>query len=97
MKSKIVKRVKIAKESLKFTLPRNKGGRPPTRHGMYDPARMLGRVSEEQWDKIKAGAEVYREATGGSFTEWAVGVLLREAKRLTDARKMLTSGEVSVD
>lgn len=97
MKSKIVKRVKIAKKTLdKFTIP-NKGGRPRTRHGMYDPPRMLGRVSEEQWDKIKAGAEVYQEATGGNFTEWAVGVLLKEAKRLTDARKMLTSGEVSVD
>ncbi len=97
MKSKIVKRVKIAKKTLdKFTIP-NKGGRPPTRHGMYDPPRMLGRVSEEQWDKIKAGAEVYHDATGGNFTEWAVGVLLKEAKRLTDARKMLTSGEVSVD
>ncbi len=56
-----------------------KRGRPPTDRGAYNPhpPRQLGRVSAEDWQAIKAAAD----RAGLSFTQWAVGVLLRAAKR----------------
>jgi uncharacterized protein (DUF1778 family) len=56
-----------------------KRGRPATERGAYNPnpARQLGRVSEEDWETLKAAAE----KRGESFTAWAVRVLLSEARR----------------
>jgi hypothetical protein len=65
-------------------------GRPPTRHGVYDPPRVIGRVSDEDWELIKAGAAIHRNNTGESYTEWAVAILLKEAK------KLLTSGKSQI-
>jgi uncharacterized protein (DUF1778 family) len=56
-----------------------KPGRPATERGAYNPipARQLGRVSDEDWETLKAAAA----KRGESFTAWALGVLLRAAKR----------------
>ena len=56
-----------------------KRGRPATERGAYNPnpARQLGRVSDEDWETLKAAAE----KRGESFTAWAVAVLLKAAKR----------------
>lgn len=56
-----------------------KRGRPATDRGAYNPnpARQLGRVSDEDWETLKAAAE----KRGESFTAWALAVLLRAAKR----------------
>lgn len=54
-------------------------GRPATERGAYNPnpARQLGRVSDEDWETLKAAAE----KRGESFTAWAVRVLLAAARR----------------
>lgn len=56
-----------------------KRGRPATERGAYNPnpARQLGRVSNEDWAELKAAAE----AAGKSFTEWALPALLAKARR----------------
>lgn len=56
-----------------------KRGRPATSRGAYNPnpARQLGRVSDEDWETLKAAAE----KRGESFTAWAVRVLLAAARR----------------
>ena len=56
-----------------------KRGRPATERGAYNPnpARQHGRVSDEDWETLKAAAE----KRGESFTAWAVAVLLKAAKR----------------
>jgi uncharacterized protein (DUF1778 family) len=56
-----------------------KRGRPPTSRGAYNPnpARQIGRVSDEDWETLKAAAA----KRGESFTQWALGVLMRAAKR----------------
>ena len=56
-----------------------KRGRPATSRGAYNPnpARILGRVSDEDWETLKAAAE----KRGESFTAWAVRVLLKAARR----------------
>jgi predicted DNA binding CopG/RHH family protein len=56
-----------------------KRGRPATERGAYNPnpARQLGRVSDEDWETIKAAAE----KAGVPFTQWALPILLRAAKR----------------
>jgi hypothetical protein len=56
-----------------------KRGRPATKRGAYNPnpARQLGRVSDEDWETLKAAAE----RAGLPFTQWAVAILLRAAKR----------------
>lgn len=53
-------------------------GRPATERGAYNPnpARQLGRVSDEDWTLLKEAAE----ASGKTFTEWAVGILLKKVK-----------------
>ena len=55
-----------------------KRGRPPTERGAYNPhpARQLGRVSDEDWAIIKEAAV----ASQMTFTQWAIGVLLKAAK-----------------
>lgn len=65
--------------------PKPKMGRPPTKRGAYNPhpARQLGRVSDEDWQTLKDAAD----AAGVTFTAWAVGVLLKAAKRQLDTRK----------
>jgi hypothetical protein len=53
-------------------------GRRPTERGAYNPnpARQIGRVSDEDWTLLKEAAE----ASGKTFTEWAVGILLKKAR-----------------
>jgi len=57
----------------------NKRGRPATERGAYNPnpARQLGRVSDDDWAILKAAAE----DSGKSFTEWALPTLLAKARR----------------
>jgi hypothetical protein len=54
-------------------------GRPPKPEGekFKTPQRQLGRVSEENWETLKAAAE----KAGVPFTQWALAILLRNAKR----------------
>ena len=56
-----------------------KPGRPATERGAYNPhpARQLGRVADDDWEQLKAAAD----RRGESFTQWAVRVLLRAARR----------------
>jgi len=58
---------------------KSKRGRPATERGAYNPnpARQLGRVSDEDWETLKAAAE----KRGESFTAWAVRVLMAAARR----------------
>ena len=54
-------------------------GRPATERGAYNPhaPRQLGRVSDEDWTLLKEAAE----ASGKTFTAWAVPALLKLAVR----------------
>ena len=56
-----------------------KRGRPATDRGAYNPnpARQLGRVSDEDWQTLKDAAK----KAGVPFTQWALSILLRNAKR----------------
>lgn len=60
-------------------LDKKKRGRPPTSRGAYNPlpARQLGRVSDSEWNEIKAAAE----AAGLSVVAWALPTLLKKARR----------------
>ncbi len=69
------------------TKTKSKMGRPPTRDGIYDPPRILGRVSHEDWATLKAAAKIYRDQTGESFTQWAMSLLLKEAGRILTNKK----------
>ncbi|MEO2017296.1 MAG: hypothetical protein ABGZ53_23310 [Fuerstiella sp.] len=54
-------------------------GRPPKPPGekYTTPQRQLGRVTDDDWDLLLTAA---REA-GKPFTQWAVQILLRNARR----------------
>lgn len=56
-----------------------RAGRPAKSPGerYKTPGRQLGRVADDEWVEMQAAAE----AAGKSFTEWAVSILLRAAKR----------------
>jgi len=56
-----------------------KAGRPekPPGERYKTPARQLGRVADDEWAEMQAAAQ----AAGKSFTEWAVSILLRAARR----------------
>ena len=56
-----------------------KRGRPPKAAGEHQvtPARQLGRVDETTWRELKAAAE----RSGKTFTQWALEILERAAKR----------------
>ena len=56
-----------------------KRGRPATERGAYNPnpARQLGRVSDEEWSEIKDACE----SAGQSLVEWALPTLLKKARR----------------
>lgn len=56
---------------------KKKIGRPPTKYGNYERARQLGRVSDEDWQLLKSAAE----QSGLTFTEWALGHLLKQARK----------------
>lgn len=58
----------------------NKRGRPATERGAYNPnpARQLGRVSDEDWQTLKLAAD----KCGESFTAWALRVLLAAANEI---------------
>lgn len=52
-------------------------GRPPA--GGKTPVRQLGRVPDDEWEEMKAAAE----SGGKSFTQWAVEVLLKAARKIS--------------
>jgi hypothetical protein len=54
-------------------------GRPATERGAYNPnpARQLGRISDEDWSELKEAAD----AAGQSMVEWALPTLLKKARR----------------
>jgi hypothetical protein len=56
-----------------------KRGRPPTERGPYEwlPPRQLGRMSDQDWETLKAAAR----KEGMAFSHWAIGVLMREATK----------------
>ncbi len=56
-----------------------KQGRPPSSRGVGNwlPPRQLGRVSDEDWAVIRQACE----ASGQGLVEWALPLLLREARR----------------
>jgi hypothetical protein len=58
----------------------SKGGRPPKPAGekFVTPQRQLGRMSDEDYEELKAAAA----QLGQPFSTWARGVLLRAAKRV---------------
>jgi hypothetical protein len=62
----------------------NKRGRPATERGAYNPnpARQFGRISDDDWDKLRAAAD----AAGQSMVSWAVPTLLAKAKREASRR-----------
>jgi hypothetical protein len=62
-----------------------KRGRPATSRGAYNPnpARQFGRISDEDWNELKAAAE----AAGQSMVVWALPTLLSKARRETRRRK----------
>jgi hypothetical protein len=59
--------------------PVQKTGRPPTERGAYNwiPNRALGRIPDDVWAEIKAGAE----RAGVPFTQWAAEILLKAARK----------------
>lgn len=62
-----------------MTASKPKRGRPATDRGAYNPntARQLGRVSDEDWEQLKAAAD----KRGETFTQWALAILKRAANR----------------
>ncbi len=60
---------------------RKRPGRPPKPAGekFSTPARQLGRVSDEDWQLLQKAAET----AGKTFTQWALDILLRNARRQT--------------
>jgi hypothetical protein len=62
-----------------MTTEPKKAGRPakPPGEKYETPGRRLGRVSDEEWETLQRAAE----SSGKNFTEWAVSILLRAAKR----------------
>ena len=60
-------------------MPADKRGRKPTDRGAYNPnpARQFGRISDDDWNEIKAAAD----AAGQSMVEWALPTLLKKARR----------------
>lgn len=57
-----------------------KRGRPKTGE---TKRRSLGRVEDEPWKEIQDGAKL----TGYNFTQWAVPLLLKEARKLIKRKK----------
>ncbi len=57
----------------------NPNGRPKKQvdEKYITPKRQLGRVDDETWDELKSAAE----RSGKSFTQWAMEILLRAARR----------------
>ncbi len=61
-------------------------GRPtkPKREKYKTPQRQLGRVDDDSWNVLRS----VTEETGVPFIQWALPVLLKEARKLlTAARK----------
>jgi hypothetical protein len=50
-------------------------GRPRVADKQHTPARQLGRVDNETWAMLQAAAKP------GTFTGWALPILVRAAKR----------------
>jgi hypothetical protein len=49
------------------------------------PARQFGRISDDDWNELKAAAD----AAGQSMVEWALPALLRKARREAKRRQVL--------
>ncbi len=62
-----------------------KKGRPATGH---DQTRVIGRVNDETWSKLKRAAE----HAGKTFTDWAVSALEKAADRELRKDKSTRSG-----
>ena len=62
-----------------------KRGRPATERGAYNPnpARQLGRVSDADWDALRAACE----AAEMSLVAWALPTLLAKARREAKKRQ----------
>lgn len=60
-------------------------GRPATERGAYNPnpARQFGRISDEDWNELKAAAD----AASQSMVEWALPTLLKKARREAKQRR----------
>lgn len=54
---------------------RRKPGRPP--QGGPTPTRQIGRVNDSDWAELIAAAR----RAGKSFTEWALDILLKAARK----------------
>lgn len=54
-------------------------GRPATERGAYNPnpARQFGRVSDDDWNELKAAAD----DAGQSLVVWGLPTLLKKARR----------------
>jgi hypothetical protein len=59
-------------------------GRPtkPKREKYKTPQRQLGRVDDDTWEVLRS----VTEQTGVPFIQWALPVLVKEAKRLLKAK-----------
>jgi hypothetical protein len=59
-------------------MPKRKPGPPPKAPGdrYRTPVRQLGRVPDAEWERLKDAAA----ASGKTFTDWAVGHLLKLAE-----------------
>ena len=56
----------------------NPHGRPPLAvRKVLDKSRMLGRVPDLEWAELKAAAE----KSGKSFTQWALAILRKSARK----------------
>lgn len=62
----------------------NPSGRPVKKleDKIVTPARQLGRVSNEEWAELQNAAK----SAGMSFTQWALSVLLKAAKKINGAK-----------
>ena len=61
-------------------MTKRKPGRPKLSRPCH-PNRAIGRVDDETWERIKAGAAVAQMREGITFTQWLVQLADRHAKR----------------
>jgi hypothetical protein len=61
-------------------------GRPrkETEDRFKTPARQFGRISDDDWNELKAAAD----AAGQSMVEWCLLTLLRKARREAKVRQV---------
>ena len=78
----VVRLIETHRNSHMKKQPKRGRGRPPkpAEERYMTPSRQLGRVSDEDWQVLQDAAS----KSGKSFTQWAVEILLRNAKRQLD-------------